>query len=368
MTEMREVRVGDLFTPTPGRFDLVRSYLEAYPGKYPVFSASLTRTFGSIDSFDYDGKYLTWVRSGYAGRMRIIEGRFSTNHDRCVLVPRDGVRTPSLTYLRFALEPLLTAQAVGRRVDGRRNEYTKLYPSTVADIVVTLPVEPLTGELDYDAMEELGRRLERVNAIRSQLSAIATDISEAELTFAEPAESSLLSMGDRSVFRLSIGQRLVLKDIRSPHSHGVPVYSANVRRVFGRVESAGELTFEHPSLLWGIDGVFDWSLLPAGEEFVPTDHCGRAEILDKRIDPEYLCFALRATRSEYGFDRVFRANLTNVAQLVHATIPLDPAGQPCLASQQRMADEHRRLLRFKQSALQAIDEVLDARLAPQLAG
>jgi hypothetical protein len=40
--------------------------------------------------------------------------------------------------------------------------------------------------------------------------------------------------------------------------------------------------------MWGIDGTFDLNLMPKGEQFATTDHCGYIEILDDKILPEYL--------------------------------------------------------------------------------
>ena len=361
MSDFREVQISELFTPTSGKPLYIRDYLEAHPGEYPVYSASLTAPFGWIDSYNFDGAFLTWVMNGYGGRMQEVTGKFSINRDRGVLVPRDEVQTPNLTYLRYLLEPIFSQEAVGRRVDGRKNEYTKLYPPTVAEISMQLPTAA-SGDLDFDAMDKLGGRLKKIEAAKSELGTIEHDLRDAELAFEVPDPVVEVTLGDTQRFRLSIGSRILLKEVTEA---SIPIYSANVRKPFGYYASSGSLSFDYPSLIWGIDGNFDWNLIDKLAKFVPTDHCGRAEVLDPDLDPEYLLYALRSTRARYGFDRVYRANLGNVAREVTIGVPATDEGRPSLSRQQQIADSHRKLLGLKANSLIALDEILASRLALQ---
>jgi hypothetical protein len=299
--------------------------------------------------------------NGYGGRMEIAQGKFSANRDRGVLVPREGKPTPNLAYLRYVLEPIFSENAVGRRVDGRKNEYTKLYPPTVADITVPLP-ETAEGDLDFEAMNAFGERLSKIEAAKAELAAVEHDIRDAELAFEVPEPFANISLGDKDKFALSIGSRMLLSEVTD---EGVPIYSANVRRPFGYCASSDPLSFDKPSLIWGIDGNFDWNLIDRSIEFVPTDHCGRAEVLNSNLDPAYLLYALRSSRAQYGFDRVYRANLTNIAREISIVVPVTVSGQPDIERQQSIAKEHEKLLRLKNESLAAIDEILTSRLALQ---
>lgn len=361
MTPFREVRLGELFVPTNGKAKYIHTYLDTHPGPFPVYSASLRDEFGSISTSDFDGHYLTWIMNGYGGRMQEVNGLFSANRDRGVLVPRPEVRIPSLTYLRFLLEPMLVDQAVGRRVDGLKNEYTKLYPSAVEDIVFELPINE-DGDLDFAEMERIGDRLERIERIKNETATLEAELRDAELSFDVPEPHKVVSLADKTNFRLSIGQRLLLKDVAPS---GVPIYSANVQRPFGYSPHSDGLSFECPSLIWGIDGIFDWNLMPAGHEFVPTDHCGRAEIVNPNLDPEYLLYALRSTRATYGFDRVFRASLGNVGRELTVAVPLDAEGTVSVKIQKDLAMEYKKLDLMKRASLDALKGVLAARLGLQ---
>lgn len=181
MSEFTDIAVGDLFEGRNGHPRFIRNYLDEHPGPYPVYSASIEGAFGYVDSFDYDGEYLTWVMNGYGGRVQEIGGRFSANRDRGVLVPLPDTRIPDLTYLRFAIEPVFVAAAVGRRVPGRRNDYTKLYPKTAVVQRIQVPVLP-DGTLDFATMEALGSRLRRFEAAQQEVRQALENVLAARVT------------------------------------------------------------------------------------------------------------------------------------------------------------------------------------------
>jgi hypothetical protein len=135
-----EIPISDLFTPVGGEAKFIRDHMDKHLGPHPVYSASLAQPFGYVDEFKYNGTYLSWVMNGYGGRVQELKGCFSTNRDRGVFIPREPDKVPDLTFLRFAMEPQLVAAAVGRRVDGRQNEYTKIYTETAAGVFISIPV------------------------------------------------------------------------------------------------------------------------------------------------------------------------------------------------------------------------------------
>jgi len=358
MTELAEVPIGELFEGRNGHPRFITTYVEAHPGPYPVYSASLIAPFGLIDTFDFDGTYLTWVLNGYGGRVQEIAGRFSANRDRGVFLPRENVRIPDLTYLRHVMEPALVSAAVGRRVDGRANDYTKIYPEDARQALISLPVTS-KGSLDYKRMERIGARLRRIEAAQDAVARARDPLARATFAITIPEPTATLQLGDGRFFELSIGERV----LRSQHTDlGVPVYSANACVPFGRVKVSNIADFSRPSILWGIDGIFDWNFIPAGEEFATTDHCGRLVVIDDRVDPLYVYAYLRATRDLHGFDRVFRASLKNMREEVSVAVPLDGRGRPSIRRQRDVARQIQERASARESALASLDDVLKARL------
>ena len=141
MTAYTDVALGGFLPPRAGQaFADTLNRMEEAPGPYPVYSASLLKPFGHIATYDHQGPLLTWVMNGYGGRMQEVGGFFSATRDRGILVPKEGIQTPDLTYVRLAAEPQLVAAAVGRIVDDRLNNYTKLYPDDAGKVTFPVPV------------------------------------------------------------------------------------------------------------------------------------------------------------------------------------------------------------------------------------
>lgn len=359
MDDYIELKASDLFEAVSGKAKYTKDYVDSHKGSHPVYSASLAQAFGHIDEFDFDGHYLTWVMNGYGGRVQEMHGRFSTNRDRGVFIPRDCVLVPDLTYLRFALEPQLTASAVGRRVDGRRNEYTKIYPEEASAIVVRLPADS-SGDLDYAKMARLGEKFRRIELAQSRLRDSIDLLERARFSVGITGQVATLTLGDPEYFTLSIGERVLRNEFSD---EGVPVYSANALVPFGNIKTSNLTSFERPSLLWGIDGNFDWNLVGAREVFATTDHCGRLQITNDRLDPEYVWVYLQATRSRYGFDRVFRASLRNIKNVV-VEVPLDMSGKEFSPEAQRkIAQSIRRQEVARTELLTALEDVSKVRMS-----
>ncbi len=92
-----------------------------------------------INSFDYDGQYLTWATNGFAGYMMLINGKFSINGDRDLLKPKSN--NISISYVKNILEPQLRSLAKGRKGEKGEDEFTKVYPSMIENISISFPVD-----------------------------------------------------------------------------------------------------------------------------------------------------------------------------------------------------------------------------------
>lgn len=359
MTEFRTVIVDDVFEAVNGRPKYIVDYIEGHSGEFPVYSASLTAPFGYVDDYDHANDRLTWIMNGYGGRMQVVAGPFSANRDRGVLVPKPEFEQLDMDYARHAIEPAFRVEAVGRRVDGLRNEYTKLYPPAAKKIGFELPVTD-DGEWDWATMTKLGERLRAIDTANERLGRVRHDLTRAQLRLEIPEPYVEISLGDPVYFESTIGDR-VLKAERIDGGE-VPIYSANVKTPFGFTDTTKAEDFSKPSIIWGIDGIFDWNLVPAGQSFEHTDHCGRLQLRSSDLDAEYVLLVLQATRGQYGFDRVYRASLGNLRSNVTVRVPLDSTGNLSLDRQKEIASAHRSLLHAQTLSLEALDTVVSARV------
>lgn len=133
--------LSELFDTIKGKSKYTKKYGNLHSGPYPVYSASSQGTLTHLDTYDYDGRYMTWSTNGFAGTILILNGKFSINGDRGILVPKNGRQDLDFDYMKFTLEPIFRELAKGRKGDNGEDEFTKLYPSMLSDIMVPIPVD-----------------------------------------------------------------------------------------------------------------------------------------------------------------------------------------------------------------------------------
>jgi len=163
-------------------------------------------------------------------------------------------------------------------------------------------------------------------------------------------------LGDELLFHIFIGKRVLEKDT-SADEELIPVYSANVFQPMGYLEKSNLSDFTHPAILWGIDGNFEFNLIPECRPFATTDHCGTIQILDSSIVPEYLLYALTHRRTEETFDRGFRASLTNMRSFV-IKVPIKKNGDFDIRAQKEIAGRFTNELK-KRAVLESAKRNLD---------
>ena len=213
-----------------------------------------------------------------------------------------------------------------------------------------------SSELQELGVEEEPPEPYSIEDFNELLSGVGTDVVQ-DWTSSALDQTSEVLLGDDSLFSLCIGKRVLKRDCVDA---GIPCISANVHDVFGYITESGLMPhFDVPSLTWGIDGNFDWSLIPSEYPFHPTDHCGVLRVLAKDIDPEYLYRALCATRHRHGFDRTYRANLVNVSR-VSVEIPVRDDGSFDLQFQREIAAKYAEIEGRQKEAVERLRKIADA--------
>lgn len=162
----KDVLISEIFTTQKGLSKYTKSYGQLHKGEYPVYSASNIAPLTFIDSFDYDGKYLTWATNGFAGYIKVLDERFSINGDRGMLIPKtDKI---DIDYVRFILEPILRELAKGRKGDNGGDEFTKVYPSMVENATISVPVFR-DGSYDIMAQQVIAEKYYKIEEIKNLL-------------------------------------------------------------------------------------------------------------------------------------------------------------------------------------------------------
>ena len=149
--------LSELFDTIKGKSKYTKKYGNLHSGPYPVYSASSQGTLTHLDTYDYDGRYMTWSTNGFAGTILILDGKFSINGDRGILVPKNGRQDLDFDYMKFTLEPIFRELAKGRKGDNGEDEFTKLYPSMLNDIMVPIPVDG-EGNINLSLQKEIAQK------------------------------------------------------------------------------------------------------------------------------------------------------------------------------------------------------------------
>lgn len=193
--------------------------------------------------------------------------------------------------------------------------------------------------------DALAARLREDSETLRTLADLIDETSDAD----DPSAFATVCLDDPSLFRLSIGKRVLKRQVFGAGDGPIPLYSANVSKPFGHVHSSNITDFSHPSVLWGIDGNFQVAAKEAGVEFATTDHCGRIEILDDRLDAAYCREAIALARG-HRFDRTLRPSLQRIKAL-EFEVPTGPDGKFDLASQKALASAYDLASQAKELAL-----------------
>ena len=156
------------------------------------------------------------------------------------------------------------------------------------------------------------------------------------------AHTVTLELSDVRYFCMSIGKRVLKKDLFRVTRGSVPLYSANVEpgHEHGWITESNIQDFSHPSILWSIDSDFAMSVRAANEVFATTDHCGRLEILPDDLDPHYCQAAIMYGYGRAcGFDRVTRPSLRRMEK-VTLRVPVHPGGAFDVEAQRQLAEKY----------------------------
>ena len=129
--------------------------------------------------------------------------------------------------------------------------------------------------------------------------------------------SHTVRLDSSDLFSIGIGRRILKKQITE---NGIPIYSANVNKPFGHIESTFFEDYSVGTVIWGIDGDWDVNYIPPETPFYPTDHCGTLRVLTDKINEHYIAFALKEEGKHQRFTRSNRASTDRIKSL-HLTLP-----------------------------------------------
>lgn len=167
ITQSKEVLISEIFTIQKGLSKYTKSYGQKHKGEYPVYSGSNSAPIMFIDTYDYDGKYLSWVVDGFAGYMKVLSGKFSATGHRGILTKKSN--DIDVDYVKLMLEPILRELAKGRKGDKGSGEYTNVAPSVVKSVTLSIPITA-DGDFDLQTQQAIAEKYNKIEEIKALLS------------------------------------------------------------------------------------------------------------------------------------------------------------------------------------------------------
>jgi len=175
---IKEESLLSLFIPEKGKSTYTKKYIREHPGIYPVYSSKTTNEgiIGLIDSYDYDGEYLTWTTDGYAGTVFYRNGKFSmTTHCGALSLKEEYKGKINLKYVAIQLNQILKNMAVG--YGNKRVTLTIL-----KKCMIPIPVDE-NGEYDITKQNDISTKFEKIEKIKSELINEISKINNANINF-----------------------------------------------------------------------------------------------------------------------------------------------------------------------------------------
>ena len=177
--------IGEICQINRGRV-MSKDYLRNNAGEYPVYSSQTVDdgVFGRINTYGYDGEYLTWTTDGAnAGSIFYRNGKFSiTNVCGLLKVKVDFVNTKFLLYILATVSKKYVSAGMGN---------PKIMSNVMAKIKIPIPALAIQQEivkildtfttLEAELEAELEARKKQYEYYREELLTFADDVERKAL-------------------------------------------------------------------------------------------------------------------------------------------------------------------------------------------
>lgn len=155
----------DIFEYKRGR-SCTKAYCNKHKGSYPVWSANNIEPLAMVDFYDYEGIYISLSRNGIAGKITVLDGKFTINEDRFLLIPR--VDNIDYDFIKYTVEPILRSKKKGRAGHSGENEFTKLSFTILDGVKIHIPIKS-DGSYDLEAQKEISRKYSKLYDIKKNI-------------------------------------------------------------------------------------------------------------------------------------------------------------------------------------------------------
>lgn len=333
---------------------MTEDFARRHPGPIPVYGGKKTETALShiqdeIPGVRYFENCLAWNREGSIGYVFHHRHRFTTNdHHRPMILKEEYKEFIDLDYCQIVIENAILTMGLTWGKTASKEKVSK--------VIIKIPVDE-SGNPDIQYQIKYAKKLNTIQKVFKKLEYYYQKLDNSILAINSDSAVTTLKLSDENLFSLSIGKRVLKKDVLLT---GIPLYSANPLEVFGYVQEEQLKNFGKPSILWGIDGKFVWNYIDKNQVFSITDHCGRLQILDDNINPKYVYYYLRKEAPNEGFSRTYRASIKRMKETISIEVPIDEDGNFDLEKQDLLVEKYERLEALKSSLEKKLYKIISS--------
>lgn len=349
--------INDIFDIQRGHSKYTRKYGNNNIGDYPVYSASNIAPLTYINSHDYEGEYLSWSTNGFAGYMKILDGKFSINGDRGILVPKD--KNILLSYVKRLLEPILREKAKGRKGEDGKDEFTKLYPSMLKDIQIVMPVDTCSNKISIEYQKEYIEQYSITDEFNNKLNETTDLISNAKIKAIDFERTLSLKVDD--IFKLVKGNSKYTRKYFSENKGEYPVYSSQTTND-GIIANISTYDHDCECITWTTDGIYAGTVFHRNGKFSMTTHCGAMMLKKehlKTIDLGYVYSYLSDTLHQYADGEQNKRVTVNIMKNVSIPFPVDQSGKLDILAQKYYSREFLNFQNTRQEILSKLNILSD---------
>lgn len=165
-----DINFNDMFILSRGNV-ISKADINEHIGKYNVYSTQCG-IYGKIDSYMREGEFLLWNTDGLAGYIKKVNGKFSFTNIVGIMIPTNkyDMKSISLDYLKYYLEPIFRENRKGRMGINGKNEYTKLNSTMIKklDIKIPIPIKD-DGAFDLEKQKEIAQKYAAIQTYKQNI-------------------------------------------------------------------------------------------------------------------------------------------------------------------------------------------------------
>jgi type I restriction-modification system DNA methylase subunit len=350
---LKNFKIKELFEIKKGKSVYTKKYGETNKGNYPVYSASNFAPLAYINSYNFEGSFITWATNGFAGYVKVISDKFSINGDRGLLKPK--IENINLTYIKYYLEPQLREMAKGRKGEDGEDEFTKVYPKMIENVEIPLPVN-LDGEIDTEVQLEITEQIQYIEELKQKIDQYKKQIRELQVGIANDYKVKNVKVCD--IFEIKKGKALYTNTYVKNHNGTYPLYSSQTTSdgIIGLVDT---FDLDCSCLTWTTDGIHAGTTFIRNGKFSMTTHCGALiiKINTETLSLEYLYSYLKDNLKNYAIGEQNKRVTTDIIKNIQVPIPVVLSGEFDLEAQQEIASKYQKIEQIKQGISAELDKI-----------